>query len=422
MRGSGADLRCAVVGAGIGGLTTALSLHEIGVRVEVFDSVNELRPLGVGINLLPHAVRELDALGLLDELSARSVAPAQLVYCTRRGQEIWREPRGLAAGYQWPQLSIHRGVLQEILKKALIDRVGTDALHLGHSLVRVEQSGGDPVGVFEDGQVEADLLIAADGIHSVARSQRYPEEGPPLWNGSLLWRGVAEIEPVRDGRSMIWAGHPEQKFVGYPVADLPDGRQTFNFVAELRRPDSDLATREDWNRRGSLEDFLPWFTDWDFDWLDVPSIVGAATETFVFPMVDRDPLPRWTFDRTTLVGDAAHPMYPIGSNGASQAILDARVLAGCVRRFPDDPGAALDRYEAVRRPATAAIVHANRGFGPELPMVLVEERAPEGFEDIADVITSEEIARVTEDYRRTAGFSLASLQRGASLLDEPFPP
>jgi 5-methylphenazine-1-carboxylate 1-monooxygenase len=421
VKGNGSDLRYAVVGAGIGGLTTALSLHQIGVTVEVFESVQELRPLGVGINLLPHAVRELHALGLLDELSSRSVAPTQLVYCTRRGQEIWREARGLAAGYSWPQLSIHRGVLQEILLQALIDRVGRDALHLGQSLVRIEQAGDRPVGVFEDGRVEADVLIAADGIHSVARAQRYPEEGPPLWNGSLLWRGVAEIAPVRDGRSMIWAGHPEQKFVGYPIADLPNGTQLFNFIAELRRPESDLATREDWNRKGSLDDFLPPFADWDFDWLDVPSVIGAASETFVFPMVDRDPLPRWTFDGMTLLGDAAHPMYPIGSNGASQAILDARVLAGCLRRYPDAPAEALDRYEAVRRPATAAIVQANRGFGPELPMVLVEQRAPNGFDDIADVITPEEIARLTEDYRRTAGFSLAALQHGTSLLEEPLP-
>jgi 5-methylphenazine-1-carboxylate 1-monooxygenase len=420
---SGGDtgLRCAVVGAGIGGLTTALSLHEIGLQVDVFDSVKQLRPLGVGINLLPHAVRELDALGLLDELNARSVAPTQLVYCTRRGQEIWREQRGLAAGYPWPQISLHRGVLQEILLEAVLDRVGRDALHLGQSLVRVEQAAGHPVGVFEGGPVEADVLIAADGIHSVARAQRYPEEGPPLWNGSLLWRGVAEIEPVLDGRSMIWAGHPDQKFVGYPIANLPDGRQLFNFIAELRQPESDLATQEDWNRKGSLDDFLPRFASWHFDWLDVRAIISAAPETFVFPMIDREPLPRWTFDGTTLLGDAAHPMYPIGSNGASQAILDARVLAGCLRRSLDNPAGALDRYEAVRRPATAAIVHANRGFGPELPMVMVEERAPDGFDDIADVITREEIARVTEDYRRTAGSSPASLQRGASLLEEPFP-
>jgi 2-polyprenyl-6-methoxyphenol hydroxylase-like FAD-dependent oxidoreductase len=410
-----------VVGAGIGGLATALSLHEVGASVEVFDAVAELRPLGVGINLLPHAVRELDAMGLLEELRTRSVAPSQLLYCTRRGQEIWREPRGHAAGYPWAQLSIHRGVLQEILLQAVTDRLGRDAVHLGRRLARVDEDGGSPVAIFEDDGVEADLVVAADGIHSAARTQRYPDEGPLLWNGSLLWRGVADVPPVLDGRTMVWAGHPDQKFVGYPIADRPDGTQSFNFIAEQRRPESGLADVEDWNRAGSLEDFLPAFEDWDFGWLDVPSIVRAAPQTFLFPMVDRDPVDRWTFGRSTLLGDAAHPMYPIGSNGASQAILDARVLAGCVRRHPGDLDEALSRYESVRRPATAAIVRANRGLGPEVPMLLVEQRAPDGFTDIAEVISPAEIARVTEDYRRTAGFSLAALQHGVSLLEHPCP-
>jgi len=410
-----------VIGAGIGGLATALSLHEIGVSVEVFDEVTEMRPLGVGINLLPHAVRELHALGLLEDLRSRSVAPSRLLYCTKRGQEIWSEPRGIAAGYPWPQLSIHRGILQQVLLGALVARVGLHTLHLGRRLVRIAGDKDRPVAEFDDGEVDADLVVAADGMHSAARSQRYPEEGPALWNGSLLWRGVAEVEPVLDGRTMIWAGHPEQKFVGYPIADLRGGRQTFNFVAELRRPGSALAAAEDWDRRGSLEDFLPEFATWDFGWLDVPAIVQAAPETFLFPMVDRDPLPRWTFGRSTLLGDAAHPMYPIGSNGASQAILDARVLAGCLLRHRHDIDEALGHYEAVRRPATAAVVAANRGHGPEIPMMLVEERAPHGFTNIAEVITPEEIAEVTEEYRRTAGFSLAALQHRASLLDDPYP-
>ena len=252
--------RAVVVGAGIGGLATALSLHEVGAQVDVFDTVAELRPLGVGINLLPHAVRELDALGLLEELRAHAIAPAALVYCTKRGQEIWREPRGLAAGYPWPQLSIHRGTLQEVLRNAVLQRLGPDALHLGRRLVRIGGDDAKPAAVFEDGgEVGADLIVAADGIHSAVRAQRYPNEGRFLWNGSLLWRGIGEVEPVLDGRTMIWAGHPEQKFVGYPIADLPDGRQRFNFIAELRRPDSDLATAEDWNRAGSLDDFLPQF-------------------------------------------------------------------------------------------------------------------------------------------------------------------
>jgi 5-methylphenazine-1-carboxylate 1-monooxygenase len=414
-------LHAVVVGAGIGGLATALSLHEVGVQVDVFDTVHELRPLGVGINLLPHAVRELDALGLLDKLGRHAIAPTALVYCTKRGQEIWREPRGRAAGYPWPQLSIHRGMLQEILLDAVLARVGSGALHFGRRLLGLGGTDTRPVAVFDDGEVDADVVVAADGIHSAARAQRYPDEGRFLWNGSLLWRGIADVDPVLDGRSMIWAGHPEQKFVGYPIADLPDGRQRLNFIAELKRPGSDLGQAEDWNRRGVLDDFLPQFKAWDFGWLDVPAIVRAAPETFLFPMVDREPLPQWTFGRTTLLGDAAHPMYPIGSNGASQAILDARVLAGCLRRHDGDIDEALHSYEETRRPATAAIVRANRGLGPELPMQLVEERAPDGFTDIADVISPEEIAAVTEQYRATAGFSLAALERGTSLVDAPYP-
>ena len=219
-----------------------------------------------------------------------------------------------------------------------------------------------------------------------------------------------------DGRTLVWAGHPEQKFVAYPIRDLGNGHQLLNFIAELRRPDTELARREDWNRRGSLSDFLPAFQDWSFDWLDVPATIEAAEATYVFPMVDRDPLPAWHDGRVTLVGDAAHPMYPIGSNGASQAILDARVLAACLARSADIP-AALSTYEAARRPTTARLVEANRGLGPELPMKIVEERAPEGFARIGDVITPDEILSVTNGYRESAGMALAALQSGDSVVD-----
>ena len=368
------NLRVLVIGAGIGGLTAALSLHEIGADVEVCESVSEIRPLGVGINLLPHAVCELSALGVVERLESKSIAPNNLLYCTDRGQEIWREPRGLAAGYPFPQLSTHRGWLQEVLYEAFLERLGPERLHLGRRVIRVESTRTNPIAVCDGTQIQADVVVAADGIHSVVRSQFRPVEGPPPWNGSLMWRGTAEVPRVLDGRTMIWAGHPDQKFVGYPIADSSEEVQTFNFIAELRRPDSELFKMEDWNRRGSLDDFLPQFESWTFEWLNVPSIIRAAQETFLFPMVDRDPLPRWTEGRTTLLGDAAHPMYPIGSNGASQAILDARVLAGCLRRHPDDVDLALARYESARRPATAAVVQANRGLGPELPMKIVHER------------------------------------------------
>jgi 5-methylphenazine-1-carboxylate 1-monooxygenase len=420
---TGGERRIIVVGAGIGGLTTALSLHEIGVRVDVFESVHDVRPLGVGINLLPHAVRELDALALLEPLRCRSVEPTSLVYCSRHGQEIWREPRGIAAGYSWPQLSIHRGALQEVLLEAFVERVGSDHLHLGHRLTRVDGDTRQADAVFDTEhhsglRVSGDGVVAADGIHSVARGQRYPMEGRPRWNGSLLWRGVAEVESLLDGRSMVWAGHRDQKFVAYPITDLPDGRQALNFIAELRRPGSSLGETEDWNRAGELTDFLPEFDDWVFDWLDVPAIVRSAPGTYLFPMVDRDPVPRWTFGPATLLGDAAHPMYPIGSNGASQAILDARVLAGCLRA-DDVVATAFERYERARLPATAAIVHANRGLGPEMPMQLVHERAPDGFSDIDKVITRAEIDEATEAYRSTAGFALSVLRADPrSLIDQ----
>lgn len=415
-----------VAGGGIGGLVAALSLHAIGRPVHVYESADEIRALGVGINLLPHAVRELDALGLLDTLEQHSVATTTLAYFNRHGQKIWDEPRGKAAGYHWPQLSIHRGTLQRILFEATVDRIGADCVRTGQHLTSFDTATSAAHAEFTDRRtgststVSGAALIAADGIHSAARRQLHPDQGMPIWNGAQLWRGTIECEPILDGRTLVWAGNPRQKFVGYPLLDLPDGKQLFNFIAELRYDDRQLAEREDWNRPGNLDDYLPEFEPWVFDWLDVPDLLRRAPDTFVFPMVDRDPLDRWTHGRMTLLGDAAHPMYPVGSNGASQAILDAATLAGCVRSFPGDVPNALERYDEVRRPATSAIVLANRGHGPELPMVIAEQRAPDGFDHIDDVISPEEILQVTDGYRQTAGFALEALADGVSLADRDY--
>ncbi|HEY7628600.1 MAG TPA: flavin-dependent oxidoreductase [Ilumatobacteraceae bacterium] len=413
-----------IAGGGIGGLTLALSLHQAGIGVDVFESVERVQALGVGINLLPHAVRELDALGLAGDLAANGLTPSTLAYFTKRGEPIWDEPRGLAAGYKWPQISIHRGVLHLVLHEAAIAAIGADRIHTACHLDRFEQTADGVEATFVDrrtGAVSAvakgEMLIACDGIHSVVRRHFYPHEGMPKWNGSLLWRGLAEGAPVFDGRTMVWAGHPRQKFVLYPVLDLPGDRQQLNFIAELRTDSTELLEREDWNRSGELADFLPQFADWVFPWLDVPSLIASAPGTFLFPMVDRDPVERWSFGRVTLLGDAAHPMYPIGSNGASQAILDARTLTGCLRSHPGDVEHALQRYDEVRRPATSSIVMANRGLGPELPMQLVEERAPNGFDRLSEVITPEEIRAVTDGYRKMAGFSLQQLEERPSLAD-----
>ena len=413
-----------IAGGGIGGLTAALSLHRAGFPVRVFESVDRIQALGVGINLLPHAVRELDALGLADDLAANGLTPTSLAYFTKRGQPIWDEPRGLAAGYRWPQISIHRGVLHTILHAAAVAVIGADRIHTGCHLDRfVETRRGVEV-TFIDRRTGAtsatasgSMLIACDGIHSVARRQFYPGEGMPKWNGALLWRGLAEGAPVFDGRTMVWAGHPVQKFVMYPLLDLPDGRQQLNFIAELRTDDTELLQREDWNQTGDLADFLPQFEDWRFPWLDVPVLIASAPATFLFPMVDRDPIECWSFGKITLLGDAAHPMYPIGSNGASQAILDARTLTGCLLSHAGDVERALQRYDEVRRPATSAIVLANRGLGPELPMQLVEQRAPAGFTQLSDVISTDEILEVTDGYRKMAGFSLQQLHDRPSLAE-----
>lgn len=416
-----------IAGAGIGGLTAALSLHRVGVDVRVFESIDRVEALGVGINLLPHAVRELEVLGVMDQVARVGLAPEKLGYYTKRGEEIWSEDRGLAAGYRWPQFSVHRGELQRALYDAVVDRIGADRVRTGCHLSTFETTDDGVEAVFVDrrtslevARVVGSVLIAADGIHSQARRHLYPNEGPPIWNGAKLWRGLAEAPRMLDGRTMVWAGHRDQKFVAYPLRDLGGDRQLINFIAELRFPDEELAEREDWNQPGVLEEFLPSFEGWKFDWLDIPTLLRDAPGTFLFPMVDRDPVERWSFGRVTLLGDAAHPMYPVGSNGASQAILDAQTLAGCLRCHGHDPRRALAIYDEVRRPATAAIVLANRQMGPELPMQLVEDRAPGGFERLDDVISRAEIAEATDNYRRTAGFAVSSLNERASFADQDY--
>jgi 2-polyprenyl-6-methoxyphenol hydroxylase-like FAD-dependent oxidoreductase len=400
-----------IIGAGIAGLTTALSLHQIGVACRVFESVETIEPLGVGINTLPHAVRELTELGLADRLAETAIPTAELAYYSKHGQLIWSEPRGRAAGYNWPQFSIHRGALQMILLEAARERLGADSIVTGHHLEHWEASGEGVCASFASRrtgahtEAQGDLLIAADGIHSTVRAQLYPDEGPPLWNGAILWRGVTRGKSFLTGRSMIMAGHEFQKFVCYPISCQ---EPVLNWIAERKFKPDHQWRREDWNRRGDLAEFMPHFESWKFDWLDVPSLIRAAERCYEYPMVDRNPLERWTFGRVTLLGDAAHPMYPIGSNGASQAILDARVLAREIHAHGPTE-AALHAYEAERRPATSAIVLANRKNGPEQVMQMVEERAPNGFARIEDVLSSEELQNAAAGYKRIAGFDKDAL-------------
>jgi 2-polyprenyl-6-methoxyphenol hydroxylase-like FAD-dependent oxidoreductase len=416
-------MRVALIGGGLGGLTAALSLHAAGIEVDVYEAAAEIGPLGVGINLLPHAAREMLELGLAEELSASGVATSALAYVNVFGQEIWREPRGLAAGYHWPQYSIHRGRLQTLLLEAAVARLGADRIHLDHELVRFETGDHDATGHFRSrltgeahDPVTADLLVACDGIHSAARSQLHPDEGAPLWNRRVLWRGVTEGDVYLDGRTMIMAGHQDLKFVCYPIDPAPavEGRSLINWIAEVRYPEDYVWRREDWNRRGDISEFLPQFESWDFGWLNVPQIIRGAAEVFEYPVVDRNPLERWTYGRLTLLGDAAHPMYPIGSNGASQAILDARTLAFELAAA-GGIDAAVARYENARRPATTKIVLSNRGNGPEAVMQMVHERAPTGFVSVDDVVSPQERQSIADNYKRIAGFDLQALNSRPSL-------
>lgn len=409
-------MRVLIAGGGIGGLTAALALQARGHAVEVFEATAEIRPLGVGINLLPHAVQVLDGLDLADRLLAQGVATRELAYFNRHGQPIWSEPRGRAAGYQVPQISVHRGRLQMTLLAAVRERLGEGALRTDRRLTGFTQDADGVVARLLDGEgrettAAGDLLIAADGIHSAVRRQFYPEEGAPVYSGRILWRGVTRAAPYMTGASMIMAGHQDQKFVAYPITTPnADGMATINWIAELRR--AEMLNRENWNRAGRLEDFLPAFEDWQFDWLGVPALIRGAEAVYEFPMVDRDPVPRWSFGRVTMLGDAAHPMYPIGSNGASQAILDARALVEALDAHPD-PEAALTAYQDARLAPTAAIVLANRGNGPEQVMQLAEERAPDGFDDIETVIPRAELEGIAARYKQIAGFDRRQVEARA---------
>jgi 2-polyprenyl-6-methoxyphenol hydroxylase-like FAD-dependent oxidoreductase len=414
----------AIVGGGIGGLATALALHAKGIACTVFEAVEQVRPLGVGINLLPHSVRVLAGLGLLPRLAATAVETAELAFHNKHGQLIWSEPRGLAGGYAFPQFSIHRGELQMILFEAARERLPEGSIRTAHALARFEDRGDHVLLHFVDRAgaprppVRARAVIGADGIHSVVRRTFFPNEGPARFSGRVLWRATTRARPFLTGRSMIQAGHQNQKFVCYPIQRTPgaDGLQTINWIAELTVPADVTPAREDWNKRVDRSVFREPFSGWRFDWLDVPALIDGAEAIYEFPMVDRDPLPRWTHGRVTLLGDAAHPMYPIGSNGASQGILDAEAMAQSMADagFPAraaDPADAFARYEDARREATGRIVLSNRQNGPDQVMQIAEERAPQGFANVHDVIPREELEAISARYKQLAGFAREQVNR-----------
>jgi len=406
-------MKIAIVGGGIGGLTLALALADAGLEdIVVYESAPTIKELGVGINILPHATRELAELGLLDDMYEVAIPTQELVYYSKRGQRIWGEPRGLAAGYKWPQFSIHRGELQTLLFRAVVRRLGASRVLTGHHLGGFSQTGETVSMEFLDRKdgvkvatAEADLMIACDGVHSTVRRAFYPNEGPPKWNGVTMWRATTEAKPFLTGRSMIMAGTFARRVVVYPISKKHDdrGMSLINWVAELKIADDQPMPVQDWEFIADRDEVLKAFGGFEFDFLNVPEMIRNSSTIYQYPMVDRDALDTWVHGRVVLLGDAAHPMYPVGSNGASQAIIDARVLARELALKPSVEEA-LSAYDGVRRPATAAVVAANRKVGPELCMEIVEERAPDGFTRIEEIIPISELEEISARYKRTAGF------------------
>jgi 2-polyprenyl-6-methoxyphenol hydroxylase-like FAD-dependent oxidoreductase len=400
-----------IVGAGIGGLTLALALHARGIACRVYESVAEIRAVGVGINLLPHATRELAALGLEQDLARVAIKTTDATFFNRYGQLIYQEPLGRAAGYEHPQFSIHRGDLQMILLDAFRARIGSDRLATGRHCRGVTQDDAGVTVSFADGSAaRGRVVIACDGINSAIRKQLFPDEGEPRYSGVNMWRGVTRWKPILSGASMVRAGWLSHgKMVIYPIrAAGHDGLQLVNWVAEIETP---KYRKRDWNRAGELADFIGAFEDWHFDWLDMPAFIRAADSVLEFPMVDQDPLPRWSFGLITLLGDAAHPMVPRGSNGAGQAILDARALATALAGHAD-PVAALSAYEKERLEATTRVVLTNRTNPPDAILREVFQRTHDRpFGKIEDVISHDELVALSEGYKRIAGYSKDALRQ-----------
>jgi 2-polyprenyl-6-methoxyphenol hydroxylase-like FAD-dependent oxidoreductase len=406
-------MRVLIAGGGVGGLTLALMLHQRGIACTVFEAATEVRELGVGINTLPHGIAELAGLGLLEALDAAAIRTRELRYLNHLGQTLWSEPRGLHAGHPMPQFSIHRGRLHGVLWRAVQERLPPDAVRTGQRLAGFTQDAAGVTARFTapDGtpaEARGDALIGADGIHSALRALLHPDDGGIRWQGIQMWRGAVDWPAFEGGDVMLIAGDLKAKLVFYPIGpgSTPDRRLT-NWViyARVATGEAPPPRREDWSRRGRLKDVLPLARRLKLPFLDVEALIRASPDRLEYPMCDRDPLPWWTEGRVTLLGDAAHPMYPVGSNGASQAVLDARCLADRLAAGPVP--AALAAYEAERRPLVAALVASNRKGGPERVVDVVCELAPRGFTNIEDVIAMEDLAAIARGYAQTAGFSVA---------------
>jgi 2-polyprenyl-6-methoxyphenol hydroxylase-like FAD-dependent oxidoreductase len=416
--------RVLIAGGGPGGLSVALTLQQLGVPCTVFEAVRELQPLGVGINLQPNAVRELHDLGIgADRLDEIGIQAREWALVGLNGNDIYSEPRGLLAGYHWPQYSVHRGKLQMLLYDTTVERLGVEAVRLGQRIVayRNNDDGGVTATIrHADGTVSEEtgaLLIGADGLHSAVRAQMHPSQPDIQWGGAIMWRGISPGMPIRSAASFVGLGTHRHRLVFYPISapDPTTGLATINWIAEVTVDNSAGWTGGDWTRRAALEDFAHHFAGWKYDWLDVPALLRGAETIYEYPMIDRDPVPTWQDGGVVLLGDAAHVMYPTGSNGASQAIVDARVLGAA---FVEHglTCAALAAYDAKLCGPISEVVLRNRGAGPFGLLAIVDERCGGKFEDIDTIVPAAERNAFMAKYKAAAGFAIESLNTAAPTI------
>ena len=411
-----------ISGAGIGGLCLGLSLQQLKIPFQIFETSVSIEPLGVGVNLQPNAVRELFALGLKDSLTRIGVQTEEFGLFSKKGLEIWTESRGLKAGYNVPQFSVHRGELQKLLYDTLIGRSKKSSVNLGIRATGFKNLSSSVELQYLNKNTKknetfyGDILVACDGINSNIRKQLFPDEGDPLWNGAILWRGLTTASPFRTGASMVMIGHDTQRFVSYPISQKDShGNAKINWIAELKFNPEKIYMKSDWSKKVDKSKFIGSFTEWSFEWINPLSLISETSSIYEYPMVDRDPLEKWTFGRTTLLGDAAHPTYPVGSNGASQAIIDARKLAFHLKVNGLNETALLS-YEEEMLPLTAKITLANRSSGPDALLQVVEDRCGGTFNNIQEIISQSELKNHSEKYKSVAGLNIERLNNTDSIL------